>query len=307
MCDMAGAVALALLSAFLVAMSTVAQQRAAFEVPDADAGHGKLMATLIRRPLWWAGMVGDSGGYLAQAAALALGSLLLVQPLLVTALLFALPLGAHYANRRVSNADWAAALALTASLALFVVVGNPQRGDAHGTVGEWLVVIAVLAPILAFCLAFAAMSKGIRRAALLAISVGLLYGVTAVLTKAVVDLIGQGLIAVLTSPETYALAACGIAGTVLQQSAFQAGALQASLPTMTVLEPAVATVLGLVILGEKIDTDGLGWMAIAAAVACMVASTVALARSSARVESAAASATAKAEAARAAPSPSLPD
>ncbi len=289
---MVGAVFLALLSAFLCAVAMVAQQRAAFAVPDEESGNVRLIGALVRRPLWWAGMVGDTGGYLAQAAALGLGSLLLVQPLLVTALLFALPLGAHFANRTVLPADWVAAVVLTGSLALFVIVGNPRRGSAHGSVSAWMIVIAVLAPIVVACVALAAKSTGTRRAALLAISVGVLYGLVAVLTKAVVDLLGQGLMAVLTSPEPYALVACGILGTVLQQSAFQAGALQASLPTMTVLEPAVATVLGISLLGEKIATDGLGWLAIAVAVACMIASTVALARSSARVEAKAAAAAA---------------
>ena len=284
---MGGAVALALLSALLTAISTVAQQRAAFAVPETTTGHVGLIRALLHRPLWWAGLTGDTGGYVAQAAALGLGSLLLVQPLLVTALLFALPLGAHYAHRRVSRADWAAAVLLTGALAVFVIAGNPKRGSAHGSIDDWMIAIAILAPIVVACVIGAATSKGTRRAALLAISVGILYGTMAVLTKSVVDLLGQGIEPLLTSPETYALIAVGIVGTTLQQSAFQAGALQASLPTMTVLEPAVATVLGAALLGEKIDTDGTGWVLIGAAVACMLAGTVALARSSARVEAAA--------------------
>jgi len=281
---MGGAVALALLSALLTAISTVTQQRAAFAEADTATGHVGLIRALMRRPKWWAGLVGDTGGYVCQAAALGLGSLLLVQPLLVTALLFALPLGAHFANRRVSRADWGAAVLLTVALAVFVVAGNPKAGSAHGSVDDWVIVIAILAPITAACVIGAATSNGTRRAALLAISVGILYGTMAVLTKAVVDLLGQGIDQVVSSPETYALIIVGVVGTTLQQSAFSAGALQASLPTMTVLEPAVATVLGISLLGEKIDTDGAGWVLIGAAVACMIAGTLALARSSARVE-----------------------
>ena len=283
---MGGAVALALLSALLTAISTVTQQRAAFAEADTATGHVGLIRALMRRPQWWAGLVGDTGGYVCQAAALGLGSLLLVQPLLVTALLFALPLGAHFANRRVSRADWGAAALLTVALAVFVVAGNPKAGSAHGSIDDWVIAIAILAPITAACVIGAATSSGTRRAALLAISVGILYGTMAVLTKAVVDLLGQGLEQVVSSPETYALIIVGVVGTTLQQSAFSAGALQASLPTMTVLEPAVATVLGISLLGEKIDTDGAGWVLIGAAVACMIAGTVALARSSARVEAA---------------------
>jgi hypothetical protein len=242
----------------------------------------------MRRPQWWAGLVGDTGGYVCQAAALGLGSLLLVQPLLVTALLFALPLGAHFANRRVSRADWGAAVVLTVALAVFVVAGNPQAGSAHGSVDDWVIAIAILAPITGACVIGAATSGGPRKAALLAISVGILYGTMAVLTKGVVDLLGQGIEPLLTSPETYALIGVGVVGTILQQSAFSAGALQASLPTMTVLEPAVAILLGIALLGEHIDTDGFGWVLIGLAVACMIAGAVSLARSSARAEAAAA-------------------
>lgn len=88
------AAALALLAAVVLAVGSVAQQRSASLVPDASARGFRLVRALSRRPLWWLGIGGDLGGYVLQAAALAVGSLLLVQPLLVTSLLFALPLGA---------------------------------------------------------------------------------------------------------------------------------------------------------------------------------------------------------------------
>src|SRR3954447_9586118 len=82
------AVALALAAAALFAVAAAAQQRSAAAVP-----------------LWWGGTLADGGRYVGQAAALGLGSLLLVQPLLVTSLLFALPLGARWAGRRLGRAE----------------------------------------------------------------------------------------------------------------------------------------------------------------------------------------------------------
>ena len=99
------AVALAVLAAALFAVAAAVQQRSAAAVAD-DRGRGpKLVLTLVRQPLWWVGTLADVGGYAAQAAALGLGSLLLVQPLLVTSLLFALPLGAWLAGRRLRRSD----------------------------------------------------------------------------------------------------------------------------------------------------------------------------------------------------------
>ena len=96
------AVALALLAALLLAVGSVAQRRAASLVPDDEAGGLGLLRRLVRSPTWWAGSVGDVGGFVAQAAALGFGSLLLVQPLVVTTLLFALPLEAPSADDPVS-------------------------------------------------------------------------------------------------------------------------------------------------------------------------------------------------------------
>ena len=121
------AAALALVAALLFAVANVAQQRAASDVPDESAKGIGLIKRLVRKPLWLAGFGGDFGGYIAQAAALGVGSLLLVQPLLVTALLFALPLGAWWAGRKLRRADWMWAIVLAVSLGIFVVAGNPTK------------------------------------------------------------------------------------------------------------------------------------------------------------------------------------
>jgi drug/metabolite transporter (DMT)-like permease len=273
-----------MLAAFLFAVASVAQQRAASAVPDSEASGGRLLLRLVRRPLWWAGTVGDTGGYIAQAVALGFGSLLLVQPLLVTALLFALPLGARFAGRRLRRSDWVWAVVLSVSLAVFVVAGDPTRGVARASAEAWAPAAVILGTVVAGCLAGAAVSRGTRRAVLLAVATGVLYGVTAALTKSVISLLTNGIVAVLTNWETYALAASATLGTLLQQSAFQAGALGASLPAVTVLEPVVAAALGVTVLHEQIQADGAEWVLIGAVVVAMLVGTLALARSSARLE-----------------------
>jgi hypothetical protein len=280
------AAALALLAAAVFAVAAAVQQRSAEAVPDDRAGVG-LVGTLVRQPLWWAGTCADVGGYVAQAAALGLGSLLLVQPLLVSSLLFALPLSARWAGRRLRRADrvWSALLA--AALAVFVVSGEPTAGVDRVGLRAWLPAAAVLGLLVAGCLLGAALRRGTARAVLLAVATGVLYGLAAALTKGVVDLLGHGLLAVLTSAETYGLALALAAGTFLQQAAFQAGDLGASLPAVTVGEPVVAAAIGIGVLQEHLQADGAEWVLIAGLVAVMVMATVALARSSARDQPAA--------------------
>lgn len=274
--------ALALVAALLFAVASAAQQHSAAAVPDDRAGGLALLRVLVRRPLWWVGTVSDVGGFLAQAAALAVGSLLLVQPLLVTTLLFALPLGARWAGHRLRAADWGWAALLAGSLAVFVAAGEPTAGVDRAPIAQWLPTAAVLGAVLVVCLTGAAVRRGTGRALLLAVATGVLYGLTAAFTKGVVTTLDDGVLAVATSWETYALLVVAAAGTVLQQSAFQAGALAASLPAVTVGEPVVGVAIGVTVLGEQLQADGLEWALIAVVVAVMVVATVALARSAAR-------------------------
>ena len=146
----------------------------------------------------------------------------------------------------------------------------------------WLGVAAVLGPALVLCLVGARMWAGPISAVLLAVVSGALWGLFAVLTKSVVDRLDvtswAGVADLLRTPELYAWALVAVAGTAMQQASFRAGALTASLPTMTVTEPMVACVLGVVVLGETLRPGDAGWVILIAAVAVMVAATAALAR-----------------------------
>ena len=275
----AAAAGLALLAAALFALASAVQQRSAAAVPDGRGGALHLAAVLVRSPRWWAGTLADSAGYLAQAAALGLGSLLLVQPLLVTTVLFALPLGARWAGRRLARSDWAWAGVLVLSLAAFVVTGQPTAGAELAGWRAWLPAWVVLGVTVAGCLLGAAVRRGTSRAVLLAVTTGVAYGLAAALTKGVVDLLPEGPGTVLTHWSTYLLAASLLAGTVAQQSAYQAGPLEASLPAATVGEPVVAAALGVIVLAERLRAGGVEWLLVAVLLAAMVTATVALSRS----------------------------
>jgi drug/metabolite transporter (DMT)-like permease len=277
----AAAIAVALAAALLFAVGFVMQQRAASEVPDDEALGLALVKRLVRRPIWLAGTAADTLGYVAQAAALGLGSLVLVQPLLATSLLFALPLGAWWAKRRLRRSDAGWAIALTAGLAIFLVAGEPTEGVDRASAEKWLIAAAVIAPVTGACILVAARSRGARRAVLLAVATGMLYGVAAALTKSTVSLLDDGFVGVVTSWEPYALAATAGLGTYLQQAAFQAGDLAQSLPAVSVLEPVVAVALGIALLQEDLQADGLQWALIALSAVAMVVATAALARSQA--------------------------
>jgi drug/metabolite transporter (DMT)-like permease len=238
-----------------------------------------MFLTLLRRPLWWGGTAAAVAGFVFQALALAKGSLLLVQPILVSGLLFALPLSARLAHRRVTRGEWVWAMVLTAALAVFVLLAKTRPGDYEASLPLSALVAVICTAAVCACVVVATRTVGWKRAVLLAVAVGVLFGVVAVLTKLVMHLLThEGLRTVLTTPVLYLLVVIGVLATLLQQSAFHAGSLQTSVPTMLVLEPVVAVVLGAVVLGEHLDVSRLDAVLIAISAVAMAAATIALGR-----------------------------
>lgn len=275
------AIGFALVAALCIAFSAVSRQREAARVPDGDLGRLGAIGSLVRRPLWWLGTAVGAGGYVFQAMALGRGSVLLVQSLLVSSLLFALPLAATLAGRVIRRSEWLWALMLSVSIVVLLVVGDPRQGKQHAAGWHWALTAAIGLPLLAACLLGARRRPGGRRALLLGIAAGALFGVAAVLTKGLVALLGEGPASVFGSAETYALVVVGGAAVVLQQDSYQAGALQASLPAATVTEPVVAAALGILLLNEYFDVDGPQVVLLALALAAMITATLALSRSAA--------------------------
>ncbi len=273
------AIGSALLAAFWAAVGIVARQQAVQHDAANKAQPSAIVTSWVRQPSWWAGTLAAVAGYVFQAVALAHGSLLLVQPLLVSSLLFVLPLGARFANQRVTALDWWWALVLTAALTVFVLVGQPRQGHYRPAVPAWSLAVAGALPVVIISVVAARRAHGRRRAMLLAIAVAVLLGTIAVLTKVSTHRFGvAGWHGLLATPAPYLLIALAVTVTVLQQSAFHAGALQASVPIMLVGEPIVAVLLGVVVLGEHLPVRGAAAWLLALAVGAMVAATVALGR-----------------------------
>ncbi|MGW6621422.1 DMT family transporter [Nocardia sp. NPDC055002] len=263
----------ALIAAMLIALGAVAQQRAAAAVPEGTS----LLGGLLRSPRWWSGIVGDTGGYAMQVLALAFGAVLVVQPILVSALVFALPLSARLNGQRITARAATTALILVAALALFLIVGDPTAGEDTAPFREWLVPLAILlGVVVAAVVAGLTISSRSGQALALGLAGGALFGTAAALTDRVVTLFGDGIGAVLGGWQTWTLVAAGLLGVYLQQRAFQAGPLSASLPAATIAEPLAAAFLGLTALDEHLRTSGPGLVVVGVCVVVMCAATVAL-------------------------------
>jgi len=238
-----------------------------------------LLATLARRPVWVAGIAVDIAGFGVQAWALAVGSLLLVQPILVTTLVFALPLAAWADKRRLSSQEWGWAAVLVLSLVAFVRFGQPTAGLDQAPFHAWLPALVLCAPLVAACVWSAgSLPHGTKRSLVLAVAAGVMLGLSGPLTKSGINAFGDGLAAGLGSWEFWGMAVTATLGTFWQQSSYQAGDVQTSLPTVTVLKPIIAMALGLMAYQERLHVGDATDAVLIAAVVGMVAATIALGR-----------------------------
>jgi energy-converting hydrogenase Eha subunit A len=180
---------------------------------------------------------------------------------------------------------WAVLLAV--ALVIVIAVGDPVGGQDRGSLQTWLVVAVVMGPALGLGLLGARIwSDRPVAAVLLAAVAGSLLAVFAVLMKGVVDIVERGALPLWHTPELYAWMFCGLAGMIYHQSAYRAGSLTASLPTIIVAKPVVGGVLGIIVLRETLDAGGTEWFVLAVAAVVMIVATVGLARGEAATMSA---------------------
>ncbi|MGH3492220.1 MAG: DMT family transporter [Sciscionella sp.] len=225
--------------------------------PDEAVLRWRLALRLLARPVWLLGAVAGVGGVLLQGVALAWGLLIVVQPVLVSGLLFALPLEALIDGRRPPWAQWGWAGFMVSGLALFLIATRPHSGDGmlHHT---RLLVGSTLILTLCAVLLVVARRRGPRyRALLLGLVAGAGLGLSAVLGKYCLTLLHHGLVALLVSWPLWLLLPTAAASLMVTQAGFAAGPLVASLPPLTLLDPLIGVALGVLAFPETVATSPL--------------------------------------------------
>ncbi len=274
-------IVLALVAALMFSLGTVLQQREAANVPDDEAMQAGLLLRLARRPVWLAGIAADGLGFLAQAGALAIGRLVVVQPLLATSVVFALPLGAWLEHRRMGRRELTAAFAVTAGVGVFLVVANPTGGVEDASVTAWIVSGAIATVICGALIVAARGKPAAPKAALLGTAAGILFGLSAGLTKAVVEQLDDGLLQVFEHWHVYALLVVGWASMTLSQASLQTGALAPAVATQMSLDPVTSLLLGTLAFKEEIHDSAAGVILALGGIVLMIVGLAVLARSQA--------------------------
>ena len=252
-------VVLSLGSAAAFAVAASLKHRSAGEVPDAQnlrpTAVGQFVRATVVHRLWLAGLAADAVAVLLQIVALHYGALAVVQPLLISGLLFALLLRPLH-HQPIGQRELGWALVVSVALVGFLALaGTAARSSTTAGVDR---VPAIIAGIVGLVLAAGCVAVAHRQrpggisAALLGVAVGITYAAAAALLKAVGDVAVHGPRALLTSWQLYTVLVIGVLGLLLNQLAFQAGPLTASLPAIATVNPLASITIGVLVYDETV-------------------------------------------------------
>jgi drug/metabolite transporter (DMT)-like permease len=246
------AAALALLAACFFALAATLWQRASLNLSEVSFRHPASFVALFVQWVWLLGLTAQGVGVVLQGAALDRGRLAIVQPLLVTSVIFAMPLGYFLTGQKITRRQVLGAAVTVGGLAVFAAVGDPAGGVDNAPTSEWVAAFLIVGAICAGLLAYGNRGAQTVRAATNGVVAGMLFGVSATLMKPVVETMHTDGWGVLAGWQLWALAATGIIGFLLQQISLATGQLVTSVASVSVANPIVSVTLGAVLLEERL-------------------------------------------------------
>jgi hypothetical protein len=248
----------ALLTAASNASAAVLQRKAAAQVAPERSMHVSLVADLMRRRVWLAGIALVIVAALCQAAALAFGPIALVQPIFIIELPVTLVLATLIMrNRRaIHQLPWAAIITTTIALGAGLAIASPSGATDAAQDTSWVIALIATAGFEALLITAALGVRGEPRAALLGLAAACGYALTAALMKNAMADLNAGAVRFFTNWHIYATAAAGVGALFLLQNALQAGSLVASQPMLTVGDALISISLGVTLFSEQLRA---GW------------------------------------------------
>jgi drug/metabolite transporter (DMT)-like permease len=263
---------LAALSAVFFALAAALQQRGQFAVArggKAVQGVGQLVR-LLAVPVWLLGTLVLFTGYATQGAALDRGKLVVVQPLLVTTIVWALPLGHWLTAQSVVRRQVLGAVIVVIGLALFILVGDPDTGVDNASTQQYVIAtLAITALVVVLLLWLHAKSAPALRAAVLGVCAGLYFGLSATFTKPVINDLHDSIGQAAGDWRTWALLGFGFIAFVIQQMSLATGQLAPAMAAVSVSNPAISVLLGIILFEERLTRPG--WHVLVAALALIAA------------------------------------
>lgn len=274
------AVGLGVASALVYGTTIVFQHRESHNEGEENARH---LLRLLRQPRWLAAVFGDFFGFLLNAAALAAGPVVLVQPLVVLMLPVALFVGWLTGGPRPDRFDYLSSLAVIVGLGVFLaLIGRPDPG--HAPRARWFLITVLVVLAIGTALALAVRNRrAVVRGAVYGAAAGLFFGTLGVMVDGSSDVVSRsGWVGLVTTGRgiipLIGIVLLGFAGILLTQVSFQVGQLAATLPANTAADPFTAVLIGALLLHEHIPLSAAHLVGYALCLAVVTAGAIRLAR-----------------------------
>ncbi len=205
---------------------------------------------LLARPSWVAGTLMLGLAILFQLTSLGFAPLIVVQPLGVVALVITAVLNARVSKIKLDRHAIRAIAMCVSGVGIFVAIAAVYAIEQEITEVQLLIVLGVLGIVLAaFAFAFA-FARRIVGAMFYIIGAGVLFGFVATLAKVVINRILNNNFEWLTVLAIVALLASAALGSYFVQTAYSVGSPDLVIAGLTVVDPLVAVLIGVVVLGE---------------------------------------------------------
>jgi drug/metabolite transporter (DMT)-like permease len=281
--SLAVAVPLGVASSLVYGSTIVVQHRASHNEGQEDARH---LLRLFRDPVWVAAVLGDFLGFVLNAAALAAGPVVVIQPLVVLMLPVALIVGWLLGGPRPTAIDYLSSLAIVAGLSGFLVlIGRP--GDGHAPKARYFALTVLIVLAVGSVVALSVRSRrAVVRGVVYGAVAGMFFGTLGVFVDGLSDVVvrrgyaglvttGRGIIPLI------GIVLLGVSGIVLTQVSFQVGQLAATLPANSAMDPFTAVLIGALLLREHIPLSTGHVIGYALCLAVVIAGAIRLARNTA--------------------------
>jgi hypothetical protein len=245
-------VCFALLAAVANAVASICQRLGVEDAPEQNGPSLGLVRHMVQRKIWLIGFAIMALGYASQAVALHLGSLDVVQPIMVSELVILVVILWLWYLTPLRARDLVAAGATALGLGVFLFVASPTAGARVPSDARWLEAAAATAIVVAALVALGSKGPAWRRALLLGAAASTGFALLAAITKSLTNVLVVGWGGLFTSWQLYAIAVVGLGSFVIMQSAFQVGPFAASQSTLILVNPFVSIAVGHVLFGERL-------------------------------------------------------
>jgi hypothetical protein len=242
---------LALLASCLYALASVCQ-RLGLEATPGETHPTGMIHQMIRRRIWIIGFVVMSLGYLIQSVALHLGSVVVVQPLMVSELLAVVGILWFWYATPWRARDVVSVLVAVLGLVTFLVVASPSTGTSSAHAARWIITSIVIAALAAALIALGSRGPDWWRALFLGAGASVGFAFLAVVTKSLTAVLMSDWIRAVISWQLYALAFIGLTSFVVMQHAFRVGSLAISQSALILTNPIVSIILGSALFHEQL-------------------------------------------------------